>query len=183
VPNPSATLALKGALPASTPGGTQHELTISIEHDYSILISCIIKRGCTETKLYRGWGISASVDGTTADTYLGYFENSWFDNDGSNGLSLGGDSFTVGAEVYDSGEKWGPPPEVTMGEGPLVVDKEATYGSSAYHHDFGYFDSTNTLQTGGSTILNTNTSYVFDISTPPGNASWANYFYYGDYAP
>jgi hypothetical protein len=47
----------------------------------------------------------------------------------------------------------------------------------------GYYDANNTLQTAGSTIYNTNPEYVFDISTAPGVATWANYFYFGDLAP
>jgi hypothetical protein len=182
VPNPTASLTLGGTLPASTPGGTQHELTITIEHAFSYIITCIIRHGCTNTKVYSGWSIFASVDGGGADTYLGYYANDGYDNDGSSGLSVGGDNFIMGGEVYDTGENFGPPPEVTMGEGPLPMGK-ATIGSTAVHHDFGYYDSTDTLQAGGSVVHNTNPVYVFDISTPPGNPAWANYFYYGDYAP
>ncbi len=174
VPNPDATLALGASLPASTPGGQQHELQIRVEHQCGGGSAGDAGQACT------GWGIWASVDGATPPTYLGYYANVGYDGDGIGGLGLGGDDFEAGSEVL-VGSGSPTPAAVALGEDPLPCGRGA-FGLAAYHRDFAYFASASTLVATGSTVYETCPDYVYDLAGAAGSPTWTNYFYYGDLA-
>jgi len=174
VPNPSATLMLNAPLTASTPGGAQHELTITVRHARTL--HCFATNLCTF--FWGRWDVYASTDGA-APQYLGYYANSAY---GSGPLASGSTEFEIGGEVYDSnGTSTEPsPPRVTMGEGGLFLGL-AQYGYTAYHRDFAYYTPAFALQGDGSTAYYTADAYIYNVTAPAGSSSWKNWFYFGDW--
>jgi hypothetical protein len=179
VPNPSATLALGQTLPASTPGGVQHELTLDVE------LYCWLRSGFPNLQLSCNWDVSAGVDGA-ALTYLGYFAESGY-NGGA--LALGKATvFETGGEVRDDSNNF---TEVEMGEQPMLIGL-ASYGHTAYVRNFGYYSNLCIALLGGcqpqlvqtgATVYYTNGKFTYNTGAAAGSPSWTNWFYYGDFVP
>ena len=172
LPSPGAALAVGAALPSSTVRGTQHELTLTVMHYKT---SCLPGRRCTPS--WVGWGIWASIDGGPT-TMLGTYANSAF---GLGPMASGNDRFVFGGEVFDHTAVFTTSPHVAMGEGVLAFGA-ASYGSTAYHRDSSYYDSSWASVYAGTAITVTNSAYAGNTTAPPGAPTWKNWFYFGNWA-
>jgi hypothetical protein len=173
IPNPNSPALYPGcSLPASTQGGTQHELTIDVHYECSL---CWPPFPCS---CY--WPIFAAVDGGPS-SYLGYYATSGY---GTGALSRGSATvFYAGGEVYDSSGNFS---TVAMGEGSMLNDF-ASYGSTAYVRDFGYyadvcsiFECSNSPIASGFYAYSTKSPFYYNTTSPAGSSSWTNWMYYGN---
>jgi hypothetical protein len=174
VPYSGATIAPGATLPSSTPGGTQHEITLTVEH--TKLFFCILGKPCNPP--WSGWSIWATIDGGSS-TLLGTYQQADY---GTGGLASGATGFTFGSEVYDAtGNFSAYPPDVVMGENGMMFGI-AQYGYQAYHHTFGYYNSGYSLVTTGyATPSSTQGAYSVNTTAAAGNSTWNNWYYFGDW--
>jgi hypothetical protein len=173
VPYSGATIVPGATLPSSVPGGTQHEIKLTVMHTETF---CFIGHPCHPS--WTGWGIWATVD-NGASTYLGMYAQADY---GSGALSTGSTGFTFGSEVYDSTGNFNTyPANVPMGESGIMLGI-ASYGYQAYHRNYSYLNSGfQTVTSGFGTPSPSQSEYVVSTSSAAGDASWTNWYYYGDW--
>jgi hypothetical protein len=172
-----ATVSPGGMLPYSVPGGTQHELTMSVEE--------VSAPGATS---WVGWGVWVSIDGAP-ETMLGYFDRQQYATVASStygpkttSLATGATDFQVGGEV--AGAQSVPPSQaqgIHMGEGPVLPNATTAYGAD-YHRNFGYYDSNGVLQEPHGYVWSTSKDYVYNVNAPSPPGYSPNWFYFGDRA-
>jgi FG-GAP-like repeat len=170
-----STIAPNATLEYTIPGGTQHEMTMTVEQTPA---------GSSWT----GWSIWVSVDGVN-DTLLGYFEKQPYGavaaaQGATQSLAVQANDFKFGGEVTGDPDTGSPSPAlgVNMGEEAFLATAVELYGIAAYHRNYGYFDTNGTLQQPPGYVWNTNKEYVYNVTAaaPPGNS--VNWFYFGDRA-
>ena len=128
---PITSLASIPALPASVPGGVQHEITFSTTHIGETTVCHPSGNYIVCLTTYTGWQIAMQVDGAAWQS-LGYYQNSAF---GNGPLSQGATAFELGTEVLNSvgnaNVVFGSP-NVTMGEDafPATLISAADHGAS-----------------------------------------------------
>ncbi len=169
IPNAAgATIAIGGALPSSTPGGAQHEITLTAQHVRGFCLGA----GCKP--VFLGWGLWAQIDGGNT-IYLGEYVQGDY---GAGALATAAGSFTYGSEVYDQTHAF---TNVAMGENGIAFGL-GSYGSQAYVRNSSYYDS-NYEDVASGAVTGVPTQSVYDVAFigNAGATSWTNWYYYGDY--